>query len=312
MLLVGLCLSTVQAAEETGPDSDPSPQTYDLGPHFITPRTTRYEFWEHHATTMRLVGPHGEKETETTVMIEGHVIWRVEDVNADGGATCVLTMPWISATFQVADQRERKVDTRDDDGGEDPMMRWFRTLVETPRVYEMNPDGSVGRFNSLDAVHSAVGEGGELIDEEVFIEEGSSTATLPGASEQTVLNAEWERREVWSRNYGGIASKTNHTMQFRLGSVESVADIPVATVTGSGSIEVNLESDEIDLTSSHGEAESKIMFDMDRHEVVARNSVETVHLEVTMTFDQFTITQIVDERTHGQLLRIEEDQGGED
>ena len=145
----------------------------------------------------------------------------------------------------------------------------------------------------------------------VFIEEASTLATIPATGDAHALDSQWESSNAWVRSYG----KLHEIMRYRLGATESVAGIPVVIVTGEA--ELDFEPDpkktgangpQLNVQMTEGRATTQIMFDLQRHEVVGRNNMETVRIETSAKSPQLTFTSIMEQTIQSQAIRIAEDQ----
>ena len=66
---------------------------------------------------------------------------------------------------------------------------------------------------------------------------------------------------------------------------------------------------QLEVNMTEGRSTTQILFDQQRHEVVGRNAIEVVRIEVTAQSPQMSFSSVIDERIHTQVLRIaEEDQ----
>ncbi len=63
----------------------------------------------------------------------------------------------------------------------------------------------------------------------------------------------------------------------------------------------------IDVKLRDGSVQSQVMFDLQRHEAVGRNSVQKTDIDVTIRFPQQSIHQRIQRTTQSQMLRIAEE-----
>ncbi len=313
LTLLGSVCPAAAAAEDAAPAAPAPP--YDVRPLFDEGRSTRYEVWGKRTMRMDLQGPFGQRTLTQTMVSEGEVTWKVQRIGDDGSATCEMTLLWMSLTVQADDGEPRSVDSRDGVDNEDAMSVRIGALVEKPIVFEMNADGSVQSVRGVDRVREAFGQGaGSDLKDAVFLEQASTLATLPRAPATLDLDGQWSSTNVWSRNYGNLRGDLQNTMNYRLGGVESVAGIPVATVTGEAQLGFDPDPDmipdsgpQIDVQMTNGRATTQIMFDLQRHEVVGRNDVEKVRIETSIESEQINISTVMEETTQNQVLRVAEE-----
>lgn len=284
-------------------------QTYDLRPNFEAGRTTRYQIWtlRQTTTTMR-VGP--EKRTsDTSMQFDGEVTWTVQKVKADGSATCTMTLDWLTVTLTLPDGTVQHNDSRKGSGDTEAFHRLLRAMAGVPLVFNVNADGSVEKVSGTSAIRRNVGDDTTVPEDLDFIETATDLAVLAFAPADAELNDRWNAQFTWTHQMGRI----DHTHRYTLSSVEQVAGIPIATVTGTGKLKLKPDmpdlppdAPDIDVRLVEGSYQAQIMFDLQRHEAVGRNTVESHHIQTSTRLPQLTFKQSTEETIHSQALRIAE------
>ena len=290
--------------------------THDLRPHFKEGQSSLFEFWRNRTTKSESTMPWGQRSASHALVSEGQVRWVVNEVRADGTATCTMTLKWLSIQLDTADGEPTTIDSREDADDENPMAMRVRAFIDKPLRIEMAADGTPGSVDGMDAINDELEEklGGSTLEEAMFLEQAATLATIPGATEGVEPQGTWVSTHTWKRDYG----KLREAMQYRLDSVAPMAGIPVATITGEAELTVEPDDEDLpeganmDVQMTEGLSTAQIMLDLQRHEVVGRNALEVVRLEITAGTEQMTISSVVEERVQSQVWRVaeEEEAGG--
>lgn len=307
-------------AEVPAPTDVEAATRFDLRPHFVVGRASRYQVWESRVMNTHVAGPGGERSAELSMTTEGVMLWRVDTVAEDGSADCVIQIEHVTVTVVAPGSEPRVVDSREPGNENDRMRRWLSALVETPLRYRMNADGSVERFESLDAIRAAMDSHRSNVNPSMFIEQASTLATIPGAPADAVLGEAWERRVEWSRDFGGFPVLLDYQGKYALERITPIAGIDIATVRGDATLAGTSDTDRLppnspplDMRIEAGHGTRRVMFDMVSREVVGRDNIEMVTLNVVMSIRGIAITTRIEERIHSQVLRTEEvDEQGEE
>ena len=305
LVLVGTGLTAV-IGQDQKPDQPGAPrqqgQGYDLRPRFVAGKTTRYSLWARRRVRWDLAGALGTRSWEQTIDSEAEVDWQVRDVADDGQATCLMTVLWIAVTVTGTDGQQRTIDTRQPLDDDDPLSRRASAIAGKSIQCHMAADGSVQGVDGVDGVRAVLGD--DPIEDEVFVEQAASMATIPAAASGLKLESDWVKSHTWNRHYGTV----HEPMRYELGSVECVAGIPLATVSGHAELSVELDEDaegdgQIEVTSE-GQSSTQIIFDLQRGQVAGRNALERVRIEVH--HQELDLTRVTEESIQSQALRIAE------
>ncbi len=285
------------------------PEAVDLRPKFVTGRVTRYEIWSLRTRDVT-VSFQGQSQTmESTLETKGEVTWRIDRVNADGSATCTMTLDWISATSKSAEIDQITVDSRKPSGDNELMHELVKAMAGAPITVEMAADGTVTRVRGVDAIHAKVTDPKNAPDELDFKETAAELVAITAAQEQMAMNRNWKTQADWNHELG----KMHHDTTYTLTAIENVADIPVATVTGVSKLRLDLDQSKfpadgpkIDIKMTGGESTTQIMFDLSRREAVGRNSITQTEIEARITHNGQTVVRTMGETQQGQIIRIAE------
>lgn len=303
-------LSATAWAEEPAIAPEPAPAPIDLRPHFQTGRTARYQVWtaRRRLTTASFNG--NTRSTETRMEIQREITWAVQNVNPDGSATCLMTLDWMTASITLPDGSVKQNDSRQPRGDIPEMHKLLRAMAGVPLMLNVSADGMVQSVNGTDAIRMAVGDEVPPPDDLDFMESASDLALIAAAPAEAQMNDSWKAQFTWSHEIG----KLHHDATYQLVSIEELAGVPVATVTGEAALRLEPQMPEMPegvppptVTLVEGGVKTQIMFDLLRHEAVGRNTVETHTIQVDLNAGEgrsFSTTN--SEEIHSQALRIAE------
>jgi hypothetical protein len=315
VIFVAMFLSLPTAARGESPAPNDPLQAPDLRPRFRQGQVSRYQIW-----TLRnqdiTVNMNGQNQTASTGMeVTGEATWAIDLVRADGSASCVMTLDWIAVTLTASDGSSLQNDSRRSSGDNEMMHRILRAMAGVPMKIEVAPDGTIRGSSGSDAVKRRAGGEIKTPDDLDFMESASDLATLAGAPAQATPGRSWDTAATWNHDMGKLQQQTRYT----LASLEEIAGIPVATVTGSASL--RLEPDmskfpktspdgspapKVDIRMTSGKASMQVMVDLQRHEAVGRNTVQESVIETRVRLQNQSLTRTTRERVQSQALRIEE------
>ncbi len=311
------CACVVAASpNSTAQDTEPKPAkagaTHELRPKFEEGRTSQYDFRGKRTTNTVATGPRGEIAVRRTMDSEGRVLWTVEQVNADGSASCVMTLQWLTLTIVHGDNDPNVIDSREQGDDDDGLARRIAAFVAKPLRCEVGADGTVLSISGVDAIRAAIEQAqnaGGPVEDEMFLEQASTLATIPGIQSALELDATWQSSNTWSRDYG----KIHEPMDYQLTSVEQIAGIPIVTVNARTDLgfepdEEKLGGGRIDIQMTEGQSTAQIIFDTQRHEVIGRNSVESFRIQISANSENLRFTSVVDEHIQSQLVRVAEEE----
>lgn len=302
LLVAMLMLPIAQAQEAVG-----------LQPRFVAGQSSRFELWTLRQQHVTLQVGANSREASSTLETTGEITWSVDRVEANGGATCTLTIDWLAMTITGPDGAVRTNDSRQATGDVPESHTALRAMTGTPLTFTMAADGSVVSVRGHDAINGRMPEGARTMEEVDFMELASELATIPFAPAELAANGAWNGAFRWPHELGWM----QHDTQYRLTNVEQIAGIPVAMV--SEVTKLRLEADlakmgvppdgpPVDVRLLNGSAQGQIMFDLSRREVVGRNATRTMRIQVQSPLPNapVNIVQTIDENIQSQLLRVAE------
>jgi len=298
------------------PGSDTSAQsnrqTVDLRPHFVQGQTTKYHIWSLRQQTQSVTIGNNSHDFDSRFEIEGEIVWTIHRVGHDGSATCLMTVEWLTAQYTSPEGQTQYSDSRKMRGEPAALHGLLRAMAGVDVTVEVESDGTVRSVHGIDAIERAAPQDVAVPDELDFIESASDLATIAAAGALVAINDRWEARLVGNHPLG----KIHQLMRYQLQSVEQIADIPVATVTGSAKLKFELDKDRLPKVASRdwrvsakmtdGQIDTQILFDLQRHEAVGRNTLETRQVDVKLSGPQQSILRRIDEQIHSQILRVHE------
>lgn len=281
----------------------------DLRPKWEAGHTSRYHFWTDRLQKRSLSAQGQTREVSSKVESEGELTWTVERVRPDGSATCTMTLDWMTANITTPDGKVQRNDSRRGSGDSEAIHDLLRAMSSVPLTVEVAADGTITKLSNVDAMRQRA-KNKEIVPEELdFMESASDLATLPGAPASLSPGGSYKKSYKWTHDMGFI----HHDATYRLVNVEDISGIPVANVSATSRMRLELDRSQIpegapplDVKLTRGEYEAQIMFDLTRHEAVGRNSTESRVIDITMRLPQQTVTQRLEETITSQTLRIEE------
>jgi len=284
----------------------------DLRPHFTQGHTSRYHVWTQRQQSQSVTVGDRSQEFETSFEIEGEVTWTVKQARPDGSAICLMKTDWLAATLVGPKGETQRCDSRKISGQPQHLHGLLRAIAGVPVLIEVDADGSILNATGVDQVKRKAPKDIDIPDATDFMESANDLATLAHAPTATVVNDSWNAKFIWNHPYG----KMHQSMRYTLQGVEDIEGIPVATVTGVARLKMKPDNDRLRVQAGQGPQirarmtdasfESQIMFDLQRHEAVGRNTKEYHRIEIDMRWPQQTVTRTIDERLHSQILRIDE------
>lgn len=286
-------------------------QPVDLRPQWREGQTSRYEISSERVQHHSMTAGQQQREQRSTMQTSGEVTWHVEHVASDGSAQCRMTFDWLRMTMRD-DQQEQVNDSRQGSGDTPPLHAMLRAMTGVAIGVEVAADGTIQAVSNTAAIRRAL-EHEELAPSDVdLIENASKLATLINAPAAAEPGDQWRVEHQWRHELGS----QYETIDWRLEGIEHIADIPIATVVGQGAVEVEMDEAQmpegappIDMTMRDGNIQAQVLFDLQRGEVVGRNSVEQTRIEMTIRIPEQTVHQQIEQTVQSQVLRIEEEDG---
>ena len=286
-----------------------APQTVDLRPTFKAGQISEYEIWTRREITSSISG-HGRTQwSSRSMLLEGQVTWAVDKVHADGSATCSMTVDWITALFTPGEGPEQSNDSRQPSGDTEKLHMLLRAVAGVPVVVEVAANGRVEKILGADAIREQIDDPTIELADIDFMESASELALLTAAPDATEPSQRWQDRFTWRRELGML----EHDLTYELVKVETIAGIPVATISGTASLSLDVDTSKLppdgpplDIDLADGSLSTQIMFDLNRSEVVGRNSIETTHIRAERLLENVTISTTTEQTVQSQALRIVE------
>lgn len=319
VLLVALSAALLFAPPAIAQEAD----AVSLRPVWTVGQGANYEFWSktEKAETAELFGKVQSKKT--IYISEGRVHWKVDVVNEDGSSVGTMQLKSIkfTATFGEADPI---VMDSENLSGESPIFDQLLTaMVGTPLKVTVNADGTVKSVEGIEALKTAAGNDAveaDVVPEELdFIETASELASLMAAPAKATPGQTWSAKNTW--NHESVVPDTDTTADwdttFTFTSLGQIAGVPIATINSESTIDLKVDLSElpeaaagIDVQIVEASGKSEILFDLSRHETVARNDSMSYVANVIVTPPNNQIPPVtikVTEKSVSQLLRIAEE-----
>lgn len=314
LLLVLLVMLPVQ-----GQDAVPT----NLRPQWTVGQTATYEFWgkTEKAETAQVLGQ--ERSETTTFISEGKVSWRVDAVNEDGSATCTMQLKQIIFTIKAGEMDPIKFDS-DNPSGERPAFdNLMSAMTQTPLTVTVAADGTIGKVEGIDALRNAAGneaQEADIVPEELdFKETASDLATLIAAPAEATPGQTWTATNTWNHEdvFPNAETKAKWDTTYTFDSIGEIAGVPIATIKTKSDVDIQVDLSElpegapdIDIQISDTSASGEVLFDLSRHETVARNETMTYTAAITIAPPRPEIPAItvkIVETNQSQLLRVSEE-----
>lgn len=300
-VVVGITGAAAQAQSEPAP--------LNLRPQWQPGQTARYEIWGRRVRSMEMSVGGRSRQTSVTIDTTGEITWTVDRVKPDGGATCIMTLDWMTATITPSEGEVQRNDSRRAQGDAPMVHDLLRAMAGVPLTVEVAPDGSIEDVRGVDAIRRRA-QHEEMVPEELdFIESANDLATVPDVPAALEPGDTWQAEYRWTHEMGFL----HHDVTYTLAGVEHLAGIPVATVEARGDLELEVDRSKmpdnappIDVKLVGGDVRSQIMFDLQRHETVGRNTVQRTTIDVAIRLPQQTISQRTQETVQSQALRVAE------
>ena len=303
-LLAGIAL-----ANDAGPDG---PESFDLTPNFVAGRTARYDVWtlRRRATTTRM--RNRSHSAEILTELKSEVMWSVDRVNGDGSAVCTMTLVYMTADLTLPTGTVQHNDSRRGSGDTTYLHSVIRAMAGAPLRVRVGADGRIARVSGVSVIEAQLGDKRHAPTALDFEESVADLAMLIGASAAMQIGQRWNQKYTWNHPMGLL----HHDTRYTLDSVEDIEGIPIANV--SAQARVTLEPDQqkwtggaqmradMDIRMTSGQVDSQIMFDLQRHEAVGRNTIEQRTIKINVRNKTFSLTNVIEETVHSQALRIAE------
>ena len=311
---------TAVAGEGAGEVEAEAMPTYpvSLRPGFVEGRATVYEFWvqRRRDRTVR-VGPR-EQTATVNLTSRGELVWRVESVQADGDAVCVLRYRSVRVTIEGGGQSQ-SFDTAGE--GEGPLKELIDALAGNDLTFDVAADGTIREVRGVSQIAAGVSEARAVPEDREFVETAARLATLLAAPAQAEEGARWRTTEAFPHERGEVT----YDMTFALRGLDRLEGVPLAYVTLDSDLELDVPEDkmppappgaDVKVALTDGSCEAQIIWDLDKGEVAGRNTLMTMEIESSVTAPtsqgRLTITQLEREETLAQLLRLSTTEPGDE
>lgn len=313
LVLIAAALLLAAPTRAQAPVDEPAGVTLpvDLQPHWKQGQTARYELWQVRTTRTAMKIGTQSQQIDTSSQIEGEMTWRVDRVRADGSADCTYTYDWLRLTLSSSAGQTQVSDSRQASGDNESVMKFLKALTGVPIEVHMAADGSALSTTS-EKVIAQKGPGlPNLPDNLDLLESATDAVSLTAAPAEANLNTSWKADFDWNHEIGKLA----HSMQYQLTGVEQIAGIPVATITMQAKLKLTPDASnfpdpsqaKVDVQMHKGSLSTQIMYDLDRREVVGRNSSRDMSIQINVTVNGRTLQRTIDEQLQDQMLRIAEE-----
>jgi len=283
----------------------------NLRPKLVEGRETRFEVWGKRETEVTMTAQGQSQAMSSTLESTSEIVWRVDRVNDDGSAVCSMIYQSFTMTISDGEGNQFEVDTQAGTADEAvrPLLDIFNAVINKPLTVNLDATGRISSLQGVDAIAAALDDPETAPKEKDFLNTARQLAIMEGAPETGNVGATWNNNFETSHDMGTL----EYDMRYQLDALGEMEDIPVAVVNAVGTVNLQVDRSElpedadINVRQTEGAAESQVIFDLDRGEVVARNS--TTRLNVNVSFSpipEVTLQQESRRTDQSQVLRIAE------
>lgn len=285
--------------------------TTNLQPRWEAGREATFDFWSHRELGITMRFGDQTQQAQNSMETEGRMLWRVERVHPGGGATCTMTLQWMTLVITGDEGQVQRQDSRQSQGDHPLLQNVLQALAGAPLTVEIAPDGTVTSLTGVDAMRRRAQEPELVPDELNFIESAFELIALPGAPAEARPGQSWRQSLRWSHELGHM----QHDAGFELLSVREIEGIPIAEVrvTSRPRLEVDRQKlppapgdAPIDVQQIEASYDARILYDLSRHEPVGRHQVETELLRTTIPLPQGRLERETRQQLRSQILRVAE------
>lgn len=319
-----LCLLAVTLLLVMPAQAVTAEESISLRPRWTVDQSASYEFWgktEKQETATLL----GREQSETTVFVsEGAMDWIVDEVNADGSAICTMRLNKVRFSITSGEQEPMVFDSENPTGDQPVFDDLIAAMVKSPLTVRVNADGTIEEVEGIEAMRTAAGQeaqDADIIPEELdFIETASELATLIAAPDVATVGQIWNAKNTWNHEsvLPGADTFGDWDTTFTYESRSAIAGVPIATIKASSDIDLKVDlsklpegAPDIDIRINDAVGKGEILFDLSRHETVARHDRMSYTADITVSPPTDRVPPItikVKEISQSQLLRIGEGQ----
>lgn len=311
-VLVGALMCLVCLPATLHAQDDPA---YNLRPRWVEGQTARYEIWNSRTqhSTVTLAGQKQSSDMQMTS--EGEVTWTVDQVKADGSATCTMTLDWLTLDYNEAGQSFSN-DSRKSKGDIAPYHALLKAVTGVPLKVSVDADGTITKVDGIKAIAAKIGADlKDIVPKELdFIESATDMAALIAAPESAKIGDKWDTDVKWTWADRLFEGFMQHDMTFTLSGIEDMEGVPVAVIDGKSKLKLEVDRSKLpegmppsDVKLAKGELQTQVMFDLTRNEAAGRNTVQTTTIDFTIRMPNATISRRLEETLQSQVLRIEQE-----
>ncbi|MFK7789494.1 MAG: DUF6263 family protein [Phycisphaeraceae bacterium] len=314
-----LILALLVAMPVFAQDAEPT----NLRPQWTVGQSATYDFWgkTQKDETAEILG---QEQSETTTFVsQGKVTWRVDAVNEDGTSTCTMQLKVIKFTVKAGKNEPLTFDSENPSGDRPTFDSLMSAMTQSPLTVTVNSDGTIGKIEGIDALATAAGDdaaAADIIPEELdFQETASDLATLLAAPAAATPGQTWNATNTWNHEdvFPNADTKAKWDTTFTFDSLGVIAGVPIATIKTKSDVDIQVDlsklpegAPDIDIQISDTAASGEILYDLSRHEAVARNESMTYTASITVSPPRPelpAITVKIVETSQSQLLRVSEE-----
>lgn len=295
----------------------------NLRPQWTAGQAATYDFWSktQKDETAQILGQ--EKSETTTFISEGKVSWVVNEVNDDGTATCTMQLTLIKFTIKSGENEPITFNSDNPTGDRPVFDSLMAAMTQTPLTVTVNADGTIQKVAGVDELATAAGDEAaeaDMIPEEIdFKETASELATLISAPATATTGQTWNATNTWNHEdiFPNAQTQAKWDTTFTFDSLGQIAGVPIATIKTKSDIDILVDLSElpegapdIDIQVSDTSASGEVLFDLSRHETVARHDTMTFTAAITVAPPRPelpAITVKIVETSQSQLLRVSEE-----
>ena len=299
------CLLTVAASPARGQDQD----SIDLAPRWVEGQTSRFAFTTQLEKRVEITLGDNQREHTVVTDIEGEATWKVQRVTADGGARCVMTLDWMGVVTQ-ANGKETSVDTRKSAPSDSKVMHGvISTMVAHPLDVVVGPDGRVTQLKGVKAMKAKSDRPDLIPDVLDFEETASGMAQFAAAPPPLAVGESWVASFRWNHDLGHV----DEDWRYRLESVEDVAGVQLATVTGTAKSRLDVDPEQtqtpegtppLRIRLEDRQAQTRVLMDLSRGEAVGRYSLVDERVVAELKLPQGVFRRVMNETATSELIRV--------
>src|SRR5690606_28530873 len=120
------------------------------------------------------------------------------------GATCSMTLDWMTAVLTGADGERFRNDSRRGSGDAPPVHDLLRAMTGTALTVEVAADGQVARVGNVEAMRRRAQDASMVPEELDFIESATDLAVLAGAPAEVRPGGTWRASFRWTHDLGHL------------------------------------------------------------------------------------------------------------